>query len=128
MAPQSELRSQTFRRFRMGSGPGMCDRHEARNWVTMAGLGNSLPPRIGHLGLLRQVFGAVDLTPRSCSRFQQHQLPRRQQGDEVPIKGHQAVTAGEHSRRNPAITDGVAHQLVLSAERLQQGPFAAERQ
>jgi hypothetical protein len=55
-------------------------------------------------------------------------LPGRHQGHEIPAKGHQAVTVGGHGSHGPAIADGVAHLLVLAAERLQQGPFAAERQ
>ena len=34
----------------------------------------------------------------------------------MPVKGHQAVAAGERAGCDPAITDGIAHQVVLAAE------------
>lgn len=48
--------------------------------------------------------------PRSCSRIQQQPFPGWQQGDEIPIKGHQAFAAGKNGGRYQAIADGIAHQ------------------
>lgn len=65
---------------------------------------------------------------RPGSGVVQNQLTRRQKGDKIPVEGHQAFAAGQPGGGDPAIGDGIAHQRVLQAELLQQGPLAAERQ
>ena len=49
------------------------------------------------------------------STFQQQQLPSRQQGHEIPIKRHQGFPARKHRGGDPAIADGISHQLMLTA-------------
>jgi hypothetical protein len=60
--------------------------------------------------IFRLASGAVRGVPRpDRSPLQQQQLARGQEGQEVPIKGHQAFAIREHGGGDPAITDGVPH-------------------
>ncbi|MEB3258989.1 MAG: DUF938 domain-containing protein [Cyanobacteriota bacterium] len=53
--------------------------------------------------IFRLASGAVRGVPRpDRSPLQQQQLARGQEGQEVPIKGHQTFTAGEHGGHSPA--------------------------